>query len=248
VSEDSETQAMSPSQAEAVERAGGQAAPLVDGVTQSDAGVTLFGPEELAAASVREDTTRRTLGQTGFDERYAHEAALGEGGMGEVLAYRDRGIGRDVAIKRVRDVKGQRREIIERFLREGSIQGQLEHPSIVPVYDLRLDAAGDPVLIMKRVRGKTFEALLEQPLDRGTARSVSTRRLLDMFLRACEGVAYAHARGVIHRDLKPANIMVGSFGAVYVLDWGIAKLTDSSADDRDSLESMNHTTDERSSR
>jgi eukaryotic-like serine/threonine-protein kinase len=190
--------------------------------TQAELG-TRFGAEELAPASLV--GPQRMLGIAAFEERYQRESALGEGGMGEVSAYRDRSIGRDVAIKRVRDATRQRPDVIERFVREGGIQGQLEHPSIVPVYDLRLDASGDPALIMKRVRGKTFEALLEDHV----ATTLSTRRLLDLFLRACEGIAYSHARGVIHRDLKPANIMVGSFGEVYVLDWGIAKLVNADA-------------------
>jgi eukaryotic-like serine/threonine-protein kinase len=202
-------------------------------------GGTRFGAEELSPASLV--GPQRMLGIAGFEERYQRESSLGEGGMGEVTAYRDRSIGRDVAVKRVRDAKRQRPDVLERFVREGGIQGQLEHPSIVPVYDLRLDAAGDPALIMKRVRGKTFETLLEEHAI--TPTPLSTRRLLDLFLRACEGIAYAHARGVIHRDLKPANIMVGNFGEVYVLDWGIAKLV--SADASQELAALATTTDER---
>ncbi len=170
--------------------------------------------------------SQRNLASARFEERFKLETVLGEGGMGEVLAYGDQNIGRDVAVKRILSARKDSEVTLRRFLREGCIQGQLEHPTIVPVYDLRLDAADQPALIMKRVRGKTLEELLRERSvegDPGKDR-LSTRRLLDLFLRACEGVTYAHARGVVHRDLKPSNLMVGRFGEVYVLDWGIAKL------------------------
>ncbi len=143
-------------------------------------------------------------------KRYAGGDVLGVGGMGEVRLVHDERIGRDVAMKVMREGSIDP----ERFLREARVQGQLEHPSIVPVYDL---AQGDDGLFftMKRVRGVTLEQ---------AARTQSRRKLLSAFVSVCLAIDFAHHRGVVHRDLKPSNVMVGDFGEVYVLDWGIAKL------------------------
>jgi predicted Ser/Thr protein kinase len=143
--------------------------------------------------------------------RYRDRALLGAGGMGQVRLVRDDRIGRDVAMKAMRGDSTDG----ERFLREARVQGQLEHPSIVPVYDLALGDDGQPFFTMKRVRGVTLEH----------ARAKYTRRrLLSAFVSVCLAVDFAHSRGVVHRDLKPSNLMLGDFGEVYVLDWGIAKL------------------------
>src|SRR5262249_22037826 len=113
-----------------------------------------------------------------------------------------------------------------RFLREVRVQGQLEHPSIVPVYDLGITSDGGLFFTMRRVRGKTLGDVLEAHARNGLASvgNHSRRKLLDAFVRVCLAVDYAHARGVIHRDLKPNNIMLGDFGEVYLLDWGVARL------------------------
>jgi serine/threonine-protein kinase len=106
-------------------------------------------------------------------------------------------------------------------LREARVQGRLEHPAIVPVYDLGLSENGEIYFTMKRVRGRSLEEMIAS----GAGRSpVSLRRLLTAFQSVCLAVEFAHARGVVHRDLKPSNIMIGDFGEVYVLDWGIAKV------------------------
>jgi serine/threonine-protein kinase len=165
----------------------------------------------------------------GFDRRYQNRAVLGAGGMGYVRLCRDRRIGRDVAVKLIRPDVSNDAEMRVRFEREARVQGQLEHPSIVPVYDLATTADG-AYFTMKRVRGHTLEKIVEE-LARGTTDFVeryTVRKLLSAFGQAALAVAFAHARGVIHRDLKPANIMLGDFGEVYVLDWGLAKLADES--------------------
>ncbi|MGE5186546.1 MAG: serine/threonine-protein kinase, partial [Acidobacteriota bacterium] len=145
--------------------------------------------------------------------RYRLEGVIGRGGMGEVVAARDEQIGRSVAIKR-RRVQGAAPEVIARFLREARIQGRLDHPAIVPVHELH-DAGGEPFFVMKQLAGKTLaDVIAERP------RSV----LLRAFVDVCLAIEFAHTRGVVHRDLKPANIMVGDFGEVYVLDWGIARV------------------------
>jgi serine/threonine-protein kinase len=148
---------------------------------------------------------------------------IGAGGMGEVFAARDEVIGREIAIKRLLD-PAPSSEQIARFLREAKIQGALDHPAIPPVHELAQDAEGRPYLVMKRLTGTTLAEILTR-LAAGnpeTVRRYPRERLLRAFAEACLAVELAHIRGVIHRDLKPANIMLGDFGEVYVLDWGVA--------------------------
>lgn len=159
-----------------------------------------------------------------FDARYRFEQLLGEGGMGRVALCRDQQIGRRVAMKllhpRLREVP----DGVGRFLREARIQGQLEHPAIVPVYDLGLATSGDAYFTMQQVRGPTLEEVLHEPGRAPTG--MGKRGLLAAFGRVCLAVHYAHEHGVLHRDLKPENIMLGHFGEVFVLDWGIARCRD----------------------
>jgi len=161
----------------------------------------------------RVDAAPRPLDDRG--PRYVMRALLGEGGMGEVRLCRDAFIGRDVALKVLRPDTTADPDTRGRFEREARVQGQLEHPSIAPVYDLAIDPEGAPFFTMKRVRGSTLADLLN---------TWPRAKLLGAFESVCQAVAYAHARGVIHRDLKPANVMIGDFGEVYVLDWGLAKV------------------------
>ena len=143
---------------------------------------------------------------------------IGKGGMGEVLAAHDQRIGREVAIKRMRTVHPDG-EQLARFLREARIQARLDHPAIVPVHELGTDESGRPYFTMKRVSGRT----LAQRITDGATQ----QQLLRAFVDVCLAIDLAHSRAVIHRDLKPANIMMGDYGEVYVLDWGVARvLTD----------------------
>ena len=142
---------------------------------------------------------------------------LGKGGMGEVLIARDPEIGRDVAIKRMNDSDGSP-AALARFLREAKIQARLEHPAIVPVHELGRDSEGRPYFTMKRITGTTLHDVL-----RGPPRGLPA--LLRVFVDVCRAIEFAHAKHVVHRDLKPANIMLGDFGEVYVLDWGLARVT-----------------------
>jgi serine/threonine-protein kinase len=147
--------------------------------------------------------------------RYTLGAQLGAGGMGEVLLATDRQIEREVAIKRMRVAPTP--DAVARFEREAKIQGRLDHPAIVPVHELAFDAEGRPFFVMKRLTGTTLAELLE----RGAG--LTRQKLLRAFADVCLAIEFAHQRGVVHRDLKPANIMLGDFGEVYVLDWGIAR-------------------------
>jgi serine/threonine protein kinase len=158
--------------------------------------------------------------------RYASRRVLGRGGMGEVRLVADGAIGREVAFKVLSKELGQSNDARARFLREVRVQGRLEHPAIVPVYDAGLDADGNYFFSMKRITGQTLEALLLE-LGRGEGEAVarwSLAKLLGVFRHVCMAIDYAHSRGVVHRDLKPANVMIGDFGEVYVLDWGVAKV------------------------
>jgi serine/threonine-protein kinase len=144
---------------------------------------------------------------------------IGVGGMGEVYRCGDEALGRDLAIKVLRaDLRGDA-DAEERFLREARLTGSLQHPGVVPVHHLGRLADGRPCYTMKLVRGRTLAELLRQEAE-GPER---LPRLLAVVEKMCQAVAYAHSRGVIHRDLKPSNVMVGEFGEVQVMDWGLAK-------------------------
>ncbi|MFC1641828.1 serine/threonine protein kinase, partial [Myxococcota bacterium] len=164
-----------------------------------------------------------------FEQRYVPRTPLGFGGVAEVMLYRDRWIGREVAIKTVRASDDDSNDLSsERFLREARVQGQLEHPSIVPVYECGVRPDGREYFAMKRVHGRTLADVLKARAQEGLQTddigSYGRRRLLEAFTRVCQAVDYAHAHGIVHRDLKPTNIMLGDFGEVYVLDWGVAKV------------------------
>jgi serine/threonine-protein kinase len=160
--------------------------------------------------------------------RYTENAVLGVGGMGKVLLARDERIGRDVAVKVLRNEYELTDEEKARFVREAQVQGQLEHPAIVPVYDIDERPDGETFFTMRRVLGRTLHAILEDlrnEVPEAKAR-FTQRELLQAFATVCLSIDYAHTRGVVHRDLKPANIMLGDYGEVYVLDWGVARVLD----------------------
>jgi len=162
-----------------------------------------------------------------FLQRYQAGKRLGEGSMGEVIAARDTRILRNVAMKRLHpEHHNERPDLRDRFLREARVQGQLEHPSVVPVYDLGVDHEGREYFTMKRVRGNTLEQIIRGLRDKDPefTSKYSRRKLLTAMSRICLAVAFAHERGVVHRDLKPSNIMLGDYGEVHLLDWGIAKI------------------------
>jgi serine/threonine protein kinase/Leucine-rich repeat (LRR) protein len=163
-------------------------------------------------------------------ERYIVDAEIGRGGMGVVLRAVDCDIRREVAIKYLLDPNDGRKRM--RFTDEAQITGQLEHPNIVPIHELSIDANKRLFFSMKIVHGRSLaqviEALRKEP--KTTEKEYSLARLLGVFVGVCNAVAYAHSRGVVHRDLKPSNIMLGNFGEVYVMDWGLAKVRGSTAD------------------
>jgi serine/threonine protein kinase len=147
--------------------------------------------------------------------KYEALSVLGQGGMATVYLARDKDLGREVALKVMR-LPEPAPGLGDRLLQEARILARLEHPGLVPVHDVGTLPDGRVFYAMKRVLGRRLDAHLVD------SRSVAEG--LRLFERICETVAFAHAQGIIHRDLKPANVMIGPFGEVLVLDWGVAKL------------------------
>lgn len=172
------------------------------------------------AAQAEPDATSSLLSgldaEARFEDRYALAGEIARGGMGAILEAKDLRLGRNLAVKVLLNPERAPAELVARFIQEAQVQGQLEHPNICPVHDLGLDALGQPYFVMKRVNGRALSELIQQG-------QLPLARLLEIFIKVCDAVAFAHDRGVIHRDLKPDNVMVGEFGEVQVMDWGIAK-------------------------
>ncbi len=161
-----------------------------------------------------------TLTANDLAGRYELLSELGEGGMGNVTRARDSAIGRELAIKVLKKKHHRRTEVVQRFIEEAQIAGQLEHPGIVPIYEMGRCQDDRPFFTMKLVNGQTFDQHLQSARQEPGQR----QELLSIFLKVCHAIAFAHNKGVVHRDLKPVNIMIGEFGEVQVMDWGLAKL------------------------
>jgi CRP-like cAMP-binding protein len=168
-------------------------------------------------------TATDRAGQALETERYSEREVIGVGGSGVVVRAFDREILRDVAIKILDPALTSDGSEMDRFTGEARITGQLEHPNIVPVYELGVDQLGRQFLCMKLVQGVTLDEMLSR-LGEARLDPVHLAELLQILVKVCDAVSFAHSRGVLHRDLKPRNIMVSDFGQVYVLDWGIARL------------------------
>lgn len=184
-------------------------------------------PSRLAGAG---EWLRQLARQRSPAGRYVRQHELGRGGMGVVHHVFDPLLHRQLAMKviRVKEPAGAppvsdlaRQRALARFLAEAQITSQLDHPGIVPVHELGIDADGCVFFTMRLVRGHDFRRVLE--LLRRGAEGWTLARALHVLRKVCEAVAYAHGKGVIHCDLKPANLMVGRFGEVYVMDWGLAR-------------------------
>lgn len=150
---------------------------------------------------------------------------VGHGGMGAVWQATDRRLNRTVAMKVIRSANVHETDR-QRFLREAHVLARLEHPNIVPIHDLAFDANGQPYYTMKLVQGVTLKEVINR-LKTGEAEMVAKyplSQLLTIFQKVCDALAFAHSKGIIHRDLKPENVMLGEYGEVLVLDWGLAKV------------------------
>jgi len=176
-------------------------------------------PDEREPLVKPRSDTMPLLPQAGF-ARYQLQGEIARGGMGAVLKGRDVDLGRDLAIKVLLESHQGNSEVVRRFVEEAQIGGQLPHPGVVPVYELGTFPDRRPFFAMKLVKGRTLASLLHER----TSPAQDLPRFVSIFEQVCQTMAYAHARGVIHRDLKPSNVMVGSFGEVQVMDWGLAKV------------------------
>jgi serine/threonine-protein kinase len=157
--------------------------------------------------------------------RFETRRSLGQGGIGEVVAAMDQDIGREVAIKRLRSDVQAGPAAVARFVDEIRTVGALEHPNIVPIHDVGVDDDGSLYFVMRCVQGETLESVIERlaagdPLAHA---QWTHERRVHVFRQLLDAIAFAHERGYVHRDIKPANVMVGHFGEVFLMDWGIAK-------------------------
>lgn len=197
------------------------------------------GPDVGFAPTLDVDETGHTIepiedadgvldGPTERIGRYDVVGELGAGGMGRVVEGVDRDLGRRLAIKVVRDPSRLTEARLARFVTEAQLTAQLEHPHIVPIHELGVTDDGRLYYAMKKVEGTSMADVLRLRADGEPAatRRWTRRKLLGAFVKVCLAAGYAHRRGVIHRDLKPENIMLGEFGEVLLLDWGLARLTE----------------------
>ncbi len=177
------------------------------------------------------DLVRRLLAHRGPADRYQLRDEIGRGGMGAIWKVHDPHLHRRLAMKVIlarrqeasaSDRSRAMHRTLARFLQEAQITSQLEHPGIVPVHDLGIDHEGRVYFTMRLVRGRDLRALIRDA--RQDSEVLPRAKAIGVLIKVCEAVAYAHSRDVIHRDLKPANVMVGPFGEVYVMDWGLARV------------------------
>jgi len=176
-------------------------------------------------------------GRAPSSRRFDLRGVLGKGGMGEVVRAFDGDLRRELAVKRIRPDRRARRDADERedyealllrFVAEAQVCAQLNHPGIIPVYEMGLDELGHPYFSMPEVQGITLEDVFARYREGATEWSLP--RVVEVLLRIADTMAYAHSRHVVHRDLKPQNVMVGEFGVVYVMDWGLARAEDQGPD------------------
>jgi serine/threonine protein kinase len=169
------------------------------------------------------EAVHQIIGNIPAANKYVIGAEIAAGGMGRILQSFDPYLRREIVAKTIGDQQNDEEKA--RFLEEAQITGQLEHPNIVPVHDIGFTSDGRLFFLMKKVQGKSLEGVLDalRVGDSATRVTFHLPRLLQILTQVCNAMAYAHSRGVIHRDLKPANIMLGDFGEVLVMDWGLAK-------------------------
>jgi serine/threonine-protein kinase len=198
---------------------------VADGVAVAPATLRQTRPSVLPRVEPGEGDTLRLVHEP--KERYRIGERLGVGGMGEALRADDMDIGRPVAIKRllpeVATASG-----LARFVDEVRIVGSLDHPNVVPLHDVGLDAEGRYFFVMKYCDGQTLESVIERlaAADPAAHAEWPWERRVDVFLGLLRALEYAHSQGIVHRDVKPANVMVGRYGEVWLMDWGIAKRKD----------------------
>ena len=155
-------------------------------------------------------------------DRYKFIRSIGFGGMKSVLLVHDSDTSRDVAMALMPDFRNRPRRDLNRFAREAKVTAMLEHPNIVPVYDIGVDGSGAPYFIMKYLHGQTLAKILGKKQRHENDDEYPLERLLQVLIRICNAIAFAHSKGICHLDLKPGNVICGDFGEVQVIDWGLA--------------------------
>lgn len=179
--------------------------------------------------------SRRNIVAAEVATRFEVKSLLGEGGMGSVFVAHDRGLGRVVALKRLRDGFEKDQSVMRRFILEAQIGAQLEHPNIVPLYSFEHSEGGAPAITMQLLEGTTMGDYIQRAADapketRSMRGEYSLKERVGTLLGVGEAIHFAHERGVIHRDLKPDNVMLGRYREVYVMDWGLARVINSPID------------------
>jgi len=199
--------------------------------TESVGKTTAFNRTTVLPRKTKANGDGSAASESKAHPRYERVRRLGEGGMGEVALVRDLDIGRRVAVKRLLP-NAKSDAAVLRFADEVRVIGRLEHPAIVPVYDVGVDEDGLHYAVMKYIEGETLESVIKKlkARDEKALARFSYEYRVQIFLTIVQAVRYAHDQGIIHRDLKPANIMIGPHGEVQVLDWGIAKVIDDPVD------------------
>ncbi|MEX2607740.1 MAG: serine/threonine-protein kinase [Kiritimatiellia bacterium] len=160
--------------------------------------------------------------------RFTEREPFKEGGGGVLYRVKDKFLGREVILKLLKPEHRDSPDVARRFLREARVTALIQHPATVPIYEMGRDQDGNPYFTMKEIRGDSLSSILKgiSARDRSVERFRSREVLIDLLIQVGQALAYAHACGVVHRDIKPGNIMVGAFGEVMVMDWGVAKIMD----------------------
>ncbi|MBL8734406.1 MAG: serine/threonine protein kinase, partial [Planctomycetes bacterium] len=188
-------------------------------------------PDRVHATATDELLTKLAKSPKLDTERFVVEGEVGKGGMGAVYAIRDQHLNRRLAMKLLLDhgtpqdqeEEALAHQLLGRFLEEAQVSSQLDHPGVVPVHELGLDQHGKVWFTMRLVKGRTASEVFANAYAQEEGWTLT--KALEVVLKVCDTMAYAHDKGVLHRDLKPSNVMVGRFGEVYVMDWGLAKVT-----------------------
>jgi len=179
--------------------------------------------EESSAERQRAALEELDVGVAGSEVGYALGEVIGEGGMGVVQSAHERSLAREVAIKRLRPELEDNEVAASLLVDEAMVTGSLEHPNVVPIHAIGCDASGKPLMVMKRLTGVSWRELSSEPGHPRLAQTRDPLRFhLEVLMQVCNALHYAHSRGVVHRDVKPENVVVGSYGEVYLLDWGAA--------------------------
>jgi tRNA A-37 threonylcarbamoyl transferase component Bud32 len=199
----------------------GNASLFADDIVFSDTEKILFEEDLKDKGSARDE-----LMDGNPADRYTPHKKLNQGGMKAIWEVDDHRTARKVAMALIQDSRIASAEDIDSFLYEARLTANLQHPNIIPIYDIAVDENGNPYFTMKALKGETLGEILKQLSDGNEEYRVrySRTRLLGIFLKVCNAIDYAHTKGVIHLDLKPSNVIVGDFGDVHVLDWGLSTL------------------------